>query len=218
MQIYKGFNFSRSKLKLHIIISVILVSGLLVIPNGLLAQAMTVTGTITYNPHLGECFAQEPCFDAVNFTRDEDWIPPSAAVNIAVKGTDIVVKTDRDGNYQVNVPSPNASLMVMFIGFNRIEVPVEGRNVIDVKLTPTPLPLVDRVLGEIMSKIHAGRYPDIDEIALNSNVNRETARDILWIVIGNQPMMQNYPNEYIPDYRFEDYEYHNSILFKRDHQ
>lgn len=202
-------NNERSFMKKSILKFMILIGffscGLFFISNNhAIAQEMTVTGNVTYNPVLGECFAEVPCFDAVELTQEEDWVPPQAAVNIAVIGTDRVVKTDRDGNYQIEVPSPHASLMVMFIGHNRIEVPVEGRNNIDIKLTPTPLPVIDRVLGEIMPKIHANEYPEIDEIAEEANVNRETARDLLWLVIGHQPMRENYPGEYIPDYSFDD--------------
>ncbi len=205
MNVNFEINFTVTKLLLqNLMVIGLLFCGLIIIPQEGQAQQITVTGTVTYNPYLGECFAEVPCFDAIELTNEEDWIPPTAAVNIAVQGTDRVVKTDRNGNYEVTVPSPNSSLMFMFIGHNRIEVPVEGRSVVDVKLTPTPLPVIDRVLGEIMPKIHAGKYPDIDEIADNAKVNRETARNFLWLVIGNQPMMQNYPGEYIPDYRFED--------------
>lgn len=198
----KRKNFREAKVKLQLI--AFLCSGFLIIPGSLNAQETTVSGTVTYHPYLGECFAEEPCLDAVELTDEEDWVPPRAAVNIAVKGTDRVVKTDRDGTYQIRVPSPDASLMVMYIGHNRIEVPLDGRNVVDVKLTPTPLPVIDRVLGAIMPKIHAGVYPEIDAIAEQADVNRETARDLLWLVIGNRPMMRNYPDEYIPDYRFDD--------------
>ncbi len=203
MKSFKGNRVKESKLKLQLLMTGFLSCCLLIIPLIVNAQETTITGTVTYNPFLNECFQVVPCFDAVNQTRDEDWIPPTAAVNIAVQGTDTVVKTDRDGNYEVTVPSPDASLMFMFIGHNRIEVPIDGRTVVDVKLTPTPLPVIDRILGYIMPKIHAGEYPDIDELAEKAEVNRETARDMLWLVIGNRPMMQNYPDEYIPDYRFE---------------
>lgn len=168
------------------------------------AQEMTVRGTVLYNPNLGECFAESPCLDDLALTRDEDWIPPTAAVNIAVRGTDTVVKTDRDGRYEVTVPSPDATLIFMFIGHNRMEEPVRGRSTVDFRLTPTPLPVIDRLLGLIMPKIHSGIYPDIDRLAEEAGVNRETARDLLWLVIGNRPMMTNYPDELIPDYRFDD--------------
>ncbi len=193
-----------NRFKFQLLIMGFLAFGLFFIQKDLNSQALTVKGTVLYNPFLGECFQETPCLDAIDLTHEEDWIPPKAAVNIAVKGTDVVVKTDRKGNYELTVPSPDASLMFMFIGHNRIEVPVNGRTTVDVKLTPTPLPVIDRLLGFIMPDIFTGIYPDIDTLAQKANVGRETARDLLWLVIGNRRMVQYYPDEYIPDYRFED--------------
>lgn len=166
----------------------------------------TVRGRVTYNPLMSECSYQEICerHIALGLYREEDWRPPTAAVNIAVRGTDQVAKTDRQGNYSVTVPSADATLVFMFIGFSRVEVPVAGRSVVDVKLTPMPLPVIERLLGLIMPQIHAMKYPDIDELARQADVNRETARDILWLVLGNRPMAAAYPSEFYPDYSFPD--------------
>ena len=181
----------------------LVVVGVLVISQGVSAQELTVSGRVEYNPTLPECRQEEPCTRDIALTRPEDWIPTPAAVNIVVQGTDRVTKTDQDGYYEVSVPSANAVLLFLYIGHNRIEVAVDGRDVVDVKLTPTPLPVLERLLGLIMPQIQVGEYPDIDRLAAAAGVNRETARDILWLVLGDRPMMQRYPGEYIPDYRFE---------------
>lgn len=165
---------------------------------------MVVRGRVLHNPSMSDCWQDVPCVREIALTRDADWIPTPAAVNVVVKGTEIVAKADRDGYYRITVPSPDASLIFLYLGHNRIEVPVDGRPVVDVKLTPTPLPVLDRLLGLIMPRIHAGEYPDIDELAADADVNRETARDILWLVIGNRPMARHYPDEFVPDYRFVD--------------
>lgn len=179
--------------------------GLLIsIPLDGIAQEMTVSGKVLYNPSLNDCFKEEPCLDAANLTDEKEWIPPKAAVNIVVEGTDRRTKTDREGNYEITIPSPNTSLKFLYIGHNRIKVPVEGRSVVDVKLTPTPIPVIDRLIQLIMPKIHAGRRPNIDELAEQAKVNRDTARDFLWLVLGNRPFSEMYPDEYIPDYRFDE--------------
>ncbi len=165
---------------------------------------MTVRGRVLYNPTLPECWQEVPCTREIALTRAEDWRPTPAAVNVVVQGTDRVTKTNREGYYEISVPSRNASLMFLYIGHNRIEVPVEGRSVVDVRLTPTPVPVVERLLGLIMPRIHVGEYPDIDQLAADARVNRDTARDILWLVLGNRPMAEHYRGEYIPDYRFDD--------------
>lgn len=55
-------------------------------------------------------------------------------VNVIIKGTTIGVITDIDGKYMLNVPSDNAVLQFSFIGFQSQEIPVNGRDVIDVLL------------------------------------------------------------------------------------
>ena len=69
-------------------------------------------------------------------------------------------------------------------------------------MTPTPIPVIERLLGQIMPAIDAGQFPDIDVLAEKTNVNRATARDVLWLVLGNTRMKHYYPNEFIPDYQF----------------
>lgn len=55
-------------------------------------------------------------------------------VNIAMKGTTIGTISDLDGGYSLNVPDPNGTLVFTFIGYKNIEVEVQGRSVIDVRL------------------------------------------------------------------------------------
>ncbi|WP_073067684.1 SusC/RagA family TonB-linked outer membrane protein [Fodinibius roseus] len=54
-------------------------------------------------------------------------------VNITVQGTTSGTTTDIDGNYEITVPS-DATLVFSFVGFQRTEIPVEGRSTIDVEL------------------------------------------------------------------------------------
>ena len=182
----------------------LLTMGLLLAPEGTSAQEMTVHGRVLYNPALPDCWQLDPCTADIALTGPEDWRPPLSAVNVVVQGTDRVVKTDRDGYYEISLPSPNASLMFLAIGHNRIAVPVEGLSRVDVRLTPTPLPVIERLLGLIMPRMVEGELPDIDRLAADAGVNRETARDILWLVIGDRRMGKHYPDEYVPDYGFDD--------------
>lgn len=166
------------------------------------SQSFRVRGKVLYNPTMNDCFQEVPCWEDVALTKEDDWIPPKAAVNIVAKGTGKVAKTDRMGKYAIEVSSANDTLLFLYIGQNRVEVPVNGREVVDVKLTPTPIPVIENLIGLIMPAIDAGKFPDIDALAEKTNVNRATARDILWLVLGNTRMKQHYPGEFIPDYRF----------------
>ncbi|MEX2512767.1 MAG: SusC/RagA family TonB-linked outer membrane protein, partial [Cyclobacteriaceae bacterium] len=55
-------------------------------------------------------------------------------VTILVKGTTIGTVTDIDGNYTLNVPNDDDILVVSTIGYQTIEVPVNGRSVLDIEL------------------------------------------------------------------------------------
>ncbi len=167
------------------------------------SQSLTVSGKVLYNPTMSDCFQQTPCLNDISLTKDDQWIPPKAAVNIRSKVTGKVAKTDHSGNYSIEVSSANDTLTFLYIGHNRVEIPVNGREIIDIKLTPTPIPVIEQLLAQIMPLVDAGTYPDINKLAKDAKVNRATARDILWLVLGNTRMRQYYPTEFIPDYRFE---------------
>lgn len=55
-------------------------------------------------------------------------------VNVVVKGTTIGTVTDIDGNYTVNVPADENTLVYSFIGLTSQEVLIDNRSVIDVAL------------------------------------------------------------------------------------
>lgn len=189
------------------VFSALLCAGLLAGSAGeSMAQEMTVRGRVTYNPLMNDCLKLFSCASDTLLTRPEDWIPTPAAVNVIVPGTNRVTRTDRQGNYEIVVPSPNATLKFLYIGHERVEIPVNGRSVIDVKLVPNPMLMTERLLSLIMPQIHGGIYPDIDELAAAAGTDRDTARDILWLVLGNRVMAEVYPNEFVPNYRFADAE------------
>ncbi|MDR8392779.1 TonB-dependent receptor [Aliifodinibius sp. S!AR15-10] len=55
-------------------------------------------------------------------------------VNVVVKGTQIGAATDPDGEFSLNTPSPQDTLMFSFIGYQTKEVPIRGRNIVNVEL------------------------------------------------------------------------------------
>lgn len=58
-------------------------------------------------------------------------------VNVMVKGTSLGTSTDADGNYQLKVESLQDTLIFSFIGYEKQEVPIDGRTQIDVMLAPS---------------------------------------------------------------------------------
>ncbi|MDX1640056.1 MAG: TonB-dependent receptor [Balneolaceae bacterium] len=59
---------------------------------------------------------------------------PLPGVNVIVKGTTTGISTDSEGEYQLNVPSLQDTLVFSFIGYQTQEVPINGRTSIDVAL------------------------------------------------------------------------------------
>ena len=76
------------------------------------AQDRTVSGTVT----------------------DEDG--PLPGVNVIVKGTTIGTTTDLDGNYKLSVSSDAEALVFTYIGYEKTEVTIGSKSVINVTLNP----------------------------------------------------------------------------------
>ncbi|GGW23943.1 carboxypeptidase-like regulatory domain-containing protein [Arenibacter certesii] len=64
---------------------------------------------------------------------DDEGMPIPGA-NVLEKGTTNGTVTDFDGNYSINAAS-DAVLVISYIGFKSVEVPVNGQNSIDVSLS-----------------------------------------------------------------------------------
>lgn len=64
---------------------------------------------------------------------------PLPGVNVVVKGTTTGTSTDREGNYELTVPSLQDTLVFSFVGYQTQEVPINGRTEIDVALWPQPI-------------------------------------------------------------------------------
>ena len=86
------------------------------------AQTITVTGTVL---------------------DDQGW--PQMSAGVFEKGTSNGTVTDLDGAYTIKVPA-NAILVFSFYGFKDVEVPVEGKTVIDVTMYPDNLLLEEVVV------------------------------------------------------------------------
>lgn len=76
-------------------------------------------------------FAQFSVSGKVVSAEDQGSLP---GVNVLVKGTVNGTMTDVDGNYTIDLGSPNETLVFSFVGFNIQEVPVEGRTMVNILL------------------------------------------------------------------------------------
>lgn len=58
------------------------------------------------------------------------------SVSVTVKGTTTATITDNNGVYRINAPS-TATLVFTSVGYNTVEIPVNGRTSVDVVMVPT---------------------------------------------------------------------------------
>ncbi len=70
---------------------------------------------------------------------------PLIGVNILVKGWDSGTITDYDGNYNMQIESPNDTLVFSYIGYVSQEIPVIGRTMIDITLS-TQATVLDEIV------------------------------------------------------------------------
>jgi len=71
---------------------------------------------------------------------------PLSNVSVLVKGTSKGVTTDANGNFSIEVPDDNATLVISFVGFESREIPVKGQSNIDISLIPASSQLSDVVV------------------------------------------------------------------------
>jgi TonB-linked SusC/RagA family outer membrane protein len=65
---------------------------------------------------------------------DEETGNTIPGVNVIVKGTTIGTSTDADGNYELEAPSLQDTLIFSFIGYERTEVPINGQTTLNISL------------------------------------------------------------------------------------
>jgi len=106
---------------------------------------------------------------------------PLVGVSVIVKGTQNGAISDANGNYSLEISSSNATLTFSYLGYRTIEMPVNGRSVIDVTLSEDTK-LLDEVVvvgyGTMRKKDLTGSVVQIipDRIAID---NPKTVQDIL---------------------------------------
>jgi TonB-linked SusC/RagA family outer membrane protein len=98
-------------------------------------------------PPTEEVVQQEPISGTVTDAESGETLP---GVNILVKGTTTGASTDQDGNFEFEVPSLQDTLVVTYIGYQRQEVPIDGRTELDIQLT------TEAVMGEEMVVVGYG--------------------------------------------------------------
>ncbi|RYF95732.1 MAG: SusC/RagA family TonB-linked outer membrane protein, partial [Chitinophagaceae bacterium] len=99
-----------------------------------------------------------------------DTIDVLPGVNVSVKGTTIGVSTDANGKFILDVPDDNAILVFSLVGFITQEIPVKGKDVINVILKVN-----DTKLDEVVITAFGGKQKRTDMVG---SVTSISARDL----------------------------------------
>ncbi|MCH8836978.1 MAG: SusC/RagA family TonB-linked outer membrane protein [Candidatus Marinimicrobia bacterium] len=101
---------------------------------------------------------------------------PLLGVNIVVEGTGIGTTTDSDGRYVVNATSPQDILVFSYIGYQSEEVSIDGRDEIDVAMTPEAVIGEDVVVigyGTLSRRDMTGAISSLREGSFTKGVNAD---------------------------------------------
>jgi len=71
---------------------------------------------------------------------------PLPGVNIIIEGTNNGTTSDFDGDYSLQVPEENSSLIFSYIGYLEQQIPLQGRSIINISLVPDSESLDEVVL------------------------------------------------------------------------
>lgn len=92
-------------------------------------------------------------------------------VNVMVKGTTTGTSTDSGGGFELTVESLQDTLIFTYIGYQRQEVPINGRNELDIQLTP------EAIMGEEMIVVGYGEQRRGDLTGAISSLSNENIND-----------------------------------------
>jgi TonB-linked SusC/RagA family outer membrane protein len=100
-------------------------------------------------------------------------VQPLIGVSVAEKGTANGIVTDIGGKFRLSV-APNAMLVFTYVGYEKQEIPVQGRAILDVTLNPGSALLQDVVVtgyrkeirSDVASAISSVKGKDIEKLAV----------------------------------------------------
>lgn len=87
-----------------------------------------------------------PPFDVRGKVTDAANGGPLSGVNVVVRGAAAATTTDNEGNFRISVSDSHDTLMFSFVGYNSMDVPINGRALINVQMTATAQSLNEMVV------------------------------------------------------------------------
>src|SRR5699024_2386942 len=111
-------------------------------------------------------FAQDNTISGTVTDANTDETLPG--VNVIIKGTTTGTSTDAQGSYSLNVPSLQDTLVFSFVGYERQEIPIQGRETVDVTLQS------QAITGEEMVVVGYGSQQQEDVTGAVESVDMES--------------------------------------------
>ena len=109
-------------------------------------------------------------------------------VSVVIEGTSQGTITDSEGNYNIEAPA-DANLVFSFVGMQKVTVPVEGQNEINVTMQPSTVDLDEVVVvgyGEIKSKDLTSSIATVKSEELNKTPTGQAMQALQGKVAGVQ--------------------------------
>lgn len=111
-------------------------------------------------------FAQQTVHGSVVDAKTEE---PLVGVNIAIKDTRKGTTTDANGQFSITIDSSQAVLIFSYIGYERVEMPVAGREEFNIKLKPK--------VGELDELVVVG-YGSVRKRDVTGSISQVESKDI----------------------------------------
>lgn len=124
-------------------------------------------------------YAQSEKIEVSGIVTDASDENPLPGVNVAIKGTSQGTSTDAEGAYTLRASSASDTLTFSFIGYQTREVPVQGREVIDIEMTS------QAITGEEVVVVGYGQQSRKSLTGSVSSVTNEDIRKSPAVNVGN---------------------------------
>ncbi len=116
-------------------------------------------------------------------SEDYQGIP---GVNVSIQGTTLGTVTDLNGNYKIDVPNGESVLVFSSVGYQRLEITVGEKSVIDVTLNPDVKSLQEIVVVGYGTQKKVSLTSAVDEIS-GSELERRPVNSIQQALQGKLP-------------------------------
>ncbi len=144
-----------------------------------------------------QVFAQDLVTGTVT---DNERGEPLVGVTILLEGTSIGTITDVDGKYSINAPSDGV-LILSFIGLTTMEIPINGRSVVDVVMETDLSQLEEVVVVGYASRNKRDVTSSVASVDVRNMTKRNTA-DMTRALQGNVTGVQIYATDNSPGSAF----------------